>query len=153
MIGYDLAYQYKFNNKWGVEVGYRHSEPEGTFSALKAISSLFVGTLELDYANSIRAAAVYTHSFSDNNKFDFKLGVQRYDVKSTLKGYVPVPVIGGEEQPINTISVSDDGRGLYAGLGWRYQFDSGFALGASLDHQDMDVLNVTSLNLSLGFHF
>ncbi len=149
MIGYDFAYQYKFNNQWGIELGYNNSEPEGLLSA---IDNIFNGDLELDSASSLRVAGVFTHSLSERSKFDFKLGVQQYDVKYTLSGDVPVPGSGNNTQN-SIVHFSEDGAGLYIGMGWRYEFNSGLLLGAGIDYKDMDILDITNLNLSIGYHF
>lgn len=140
MLGYDLAYQYHFNESWGLELGYKTVAPD-VFSNI--ISDVFNNDIVLDDLKTFRLATQYTAPLSLRNQLIFSLGAQRYDVTYRLRN---------EAQ--QTLSRFDkDGVSYYARIGWRYQFDGGFLLGLSYDYQDLDVLDLQTANMTIGFSF
>ncbi len=140
MIGFDAAYQYHFNNNWGVELGYKTVSPD-VFTSI--INDIFLNDIVLDDVNSFRLAGQYTAYLSERNQLLFTLGAQRYDITYKLRD------INGN----NLVSFDKDGISYYARAGWRYQFDNGFLLGLSYDYQDLDVLDLQTTNLTVGFSF
>ncbi|MBM7070511.1 porin family protein [Shewanella sp. 202IG2-18] len=140
MLGFDVAYQYHIDNNWGVELGYKTVSPD-VFTSI--INDVFDNDIVLDDVDTVRLAGQYTSPISERNQLLFSLGVQRYDVTYRLRN--------SAEQ---TLSKFDkDGFSYYARVGWRYQFDGGFLLGLSYDYQDLDVLDMGTGNLTLGFSF
>ncbi|MBE8166996.1 MAG: porin family protein, partial [Shewanella sp.] len=147
MIGYDVAYQYRFNTNWGIEVGFRQAEPE-LFTSI--INNLFATDLVVDDASSVRAAAVYSWALSKRNKLYFKAGVQQFDVSYRESDKSSDKVINNS---VDFINKNESGTSIYAGIGWRYEFDSGLELGLSYDYQDMDLIDIKSFNLGIGYSF
>ena len=140
ILGVDLAYQYHFDKNWGVELGYKGLSPD-VFSLI--FSDLLRNEIVLDDIDTIRLAAQYTAPLSERNQLILSLGAQRYDVNYRIR-----------DDERQTIAKFDkDGVSYYARVGWRYQFDGGFLLGLSYDYQDMDVLDLQTGNLTIGYSF
>ncbi len=144
MIGYDVAYQYRFDQNWGVEVGFRQVEPEG-FTAL--FNSLVHNDFVIEKASSVRATAVYSWPLSKRNSMYVKVGAQLSSVNYQRMETVANGDITG------LVDNDKTSASVYAGLGWRYQFDSGIELGASYDYQDMDIIDAKLFSLNFGYSF
>ncbi len=140
MLGLDLAYQYHFNENWGLELGYKTLDPD---PVTDIFSDILRNVIVLDDVHSVRLAGQYTAQLTERNQLVFSLGAQRYDINYRIRDY-----------DLRTIlRYSKNGVSYYGRAGWRYQFDGGFFTGLSYDYQDTDVLDLRSWNLSIGFSF
>ena len=140
MIGYDVAYQYHFSDNWGIELGYKTVSPD-VFTSI--INDLFDNDVVLDDLKTVRLAGQYTALLSERNQLIFSAGAQHYDVTYRMRN--------NSDQTLSKFD--NDGVSYYAEIGWRYQFDGGLILGLSYDYQDLDVLELKTGNLTIGFSF
>ena len=140
MLGLDLAYQYHFTPDWSLELGYKTLAPDA-FTDI--INDVFNNDIVLDDLHTIRLAGQYTAHLSQRNQLIFSLGAQRYDVTYKQR----------DEDRQTLAKYSKDGISFYARAGWRYQFDDGILLGLSYDYQDMEVLDLRTGNVTVGFSF
>ncbi|WP_170308313.1 outer membrane beta-barrel protein [Parashewanella tropica] len=150
MIGLDVFYSYHFNNEWAVELGFRAVAPEPFVTIFTAP---FEPDLILDDAKSFRLVANYGWQLNKRHSIIYKLGAQFYDVNYIHQTYKSSTKDGKTTITAIKDHRSTDGVSVFAGVGWRMHFDSGWELGVSYDFQPMDVINVQTLNLDFGYRF
>jgi opacity protein-like surface antigen len=131
-LHYDLSYRYKFDDQWEIELGYMKQD------VLLYIP--FNAENQLEDVYSYRTAMLYSIPLSQRNKLFAKLGAAHYS--------------------INAIHVTDNfssndhnGVGLVAGLGWRYEYDSGIEHSLVYTYQDFDIISSHTLTFNLGYRF
>ncbi|MCE9680592.1 porin family protein [Shewanella sp. AS1] len=132
-IHYDLAYRYQFTPGWGVELGYMRQDV--------FLTDIFfsVGN-QLKGADSFRTAALYALPLSQSNRLVFKLGANLYDLN-----FIDT---NNKDQKF-----SQDGLGLFAGLGWRLAFSTGLEMSINYSYQTMDLIDTNTITANLGYRF
>ncbi|RLV61714.1 porin family protein [Parashewanella curva] len=147
LMSHDIAYQYRFNQDWALEVGYRYGSPPSIYAAFGRI---FGQEFEFDKVKSMRLAGVYNWSLSRRNLLQAKLGIQQYNVKYTI-----IDVEKDEPNGVKRVynGYTKSGANAFVGLGWKYQFDSGLSLGIDFDYQPMEVAKTQSFTFNVGYRF
>jgi hypothetical protein len=139
---YDLSYRYKFDDQWEIELGYMKQDV--------FMTDMFQIGRQLEDVYSFRTAMLYSIPLSQRNKLLAKLGAAHYSINA---------INFSNDFNSNTFNFSndfnsnDDGVGLVAGLGWRYEYDSGIENSLAYTYQDFDVISSHTLTFNLGYRF
>lgn len=130
-LHYDISYRYKFNDQWEIELGYMKQDV--------FMTNLFQTGNQLEDVYSFRTAMLYSIPLSQRNKLFAKLGAAHYSINAINFS--------------NDFNSNDDGVGLVAGLGWRYEYDSGIEHSLVYTYQDFDIISTHTLTFNLGYRF
>lgn len=143
-----LYYNYQFSPMLALEVGLNGGseaddwqcteENDNKFTCKNNDKPLFnLDANKLEYGNLV-VAGKGEYYLTKNNSLYAKLGANfyDYDIKQNSK-----------------VLNSDDGVGLFAELGWEYDFSNGLGINASYQFMDMGELDTYTLGVGLSYRF
>jgi len=93
---------------------------------------------DLDYTNFI-AAVRYDTALTEHNFIYGKLGAQYFDYEMTNSN--------------NKVFEEDSGTGVYAELGWKYQWSSNVSMNVGYQYIAMSKLTTSALAIGVGYRF
>jgi opacity protein-like surface antigen len=130
-LHYDLSYRYKFDDQWEIELGYMKQDV--------FITDIFKFGSRVEDVYSFRTAMIYSIPLSKRIKPFAKLGAAHYSINAINFS--------------NDYNSNDDGVGLVAGLGCRFEYDSGIENSLVYTYQDFDIIRSHTLTFNLGYRF
>jgi hypothetical protein len=125
-LNYALSYRYEFTEQWEIELGYMNQDVTRS------------GT-QVEDVHSFSTAMLYNIPLSQRNRLIFKLGAAKYNINAIDYS--------------SDITSDSEGVHLIAGLGWRYEFDSGLETSIAYIYQNVDFINASTMTLNLGYRF
>jgi hypothetical protein len=130
-LNYALSYRYEFTEQWEIELGYMNQDV--------FLTDVTHSGTQVEDVHSFSTAMLYNIPLSQRNRLIFKLGAAKYNINAI--GYS------------SDITSDSEGVHLIAGLGWRYEFDSGLETSIAYTYQDVDFINKITMALNLGYRF
>jgi len=151
---------YQFNNRWGLELGYRQFELEDSFSSETFTSETVY--LEEEWDANVNAKQLFlmpTYSYQINDKWKLKSGLgvtytqyeQGSEYSTELENIYDEDILGSET------SISENAEqqqwGGIASVGVEYNIISNLTIGASAKYSVDSYAEVISLNITTVYTF
>lgn len=135
-----IFYNYQIDSNFGITGGFL--EGRNDFCAFLCFGELF-DYRELDY-NSAQLSAKWLNQLTARWYVKGLLGVNRYSVEISGNDFW-----ASEELP----DIKHSGVKAFAAIGLEFRANNGFMFGFEIQHLPMDIIDVTSHNVTVGYSF